>query len=1149
MSLRRAGGALWLVPALVAALSVACGEEPVPVQELIALRNQGLLELERGELPEAETRFARLIEVAPNEPLGHANLGLTLLRAGRLQEAETRLRRARRLDPASVEVGLLLARTLSLADKRDEARDLLQEMRANDAGDVRVLFALAALDLPEEGGSPDLYLTALREIAVRSPGNVPTRVRLAEVHATEGRADSARTHLEEVRRLPPEPPAVAAAPLEAALAALRLGDSEGAIRPLAEFHQAIRLTAPYQATLMEMGWEEGPLTGRPVLTFAPDDFVALRALREQAGEGAVSFEEATAGSGLPEDGMAGVRLAAGDADGDGRDDLLVAGPDGISIYRARAGLFQPLPAAGIGSSAAAVDAGFADPDNDGWLDLYVLGADGSLTLHRNDREGGFAAPAVIGRKSGAAVARFVDVDHDGDLDLLLVGPEGSALFRNNLDGTFTDVSAPWGITGVGGTGVAFADVDDEGRVDVVIAGADGVTLLLNRNAQGFDDGIADSGLAGVTGATGIAVVDMDNDGHLDLVISGDPATGAGIWLGADDGTFVRAAAMNTLLPASGEVGLHAFDHDNDGWLDLVVSTAGGPLRLLRNIGSGSFEDRSALLADGGPLSEPVLPFDADGDGDLDILAVDPAGALRLLRNDGGNLNRAVRVEMRALGTGSGKNNNFGVGARVSVRSGDLLQTRVVTGRETPFGLGPHLKADVLEVQWPNGVLQTIYFPGSDEDVVEMENLKGSCPFIYTWDGEGFRFVTDIMWSTALGMPIGLMSQAKTIYAPPGASYEYLRIPGEALQPKDGRYLMQLTGELWEVPYIDKLRLVAVDRPDSVTIFVDERFVPPGPVDLRLYRTVDHRPPLSAVDGHGTDLLEELREKDDVYVSNLVPVRYQGIVEPHELILDLGPGAGDPNSLLILTGWIYPTDASINVALTHQAELKPISPMLDVADGRGGWIPRVTDLSFPAGKDKSIIVELEGLFPSDDRRVRIRTNMRIHWDQVIVAREAPSIETPITTLAPVAADLNQRGYSRMYRKGGQAGPHWFDYDDVSTKPRWRPIEGAYTRYGDVLPLLESPDNMYVIMSPGDQISLEFDASTAGRLPAGWRRDFLLYTVGWLKDSDLNTALGTTVEPLPFHGMSDFPYPDDESYPTGEEHQRYLREYNTRIVGRR
>src|SRR5690606_4223072 len=134
--------------------------------------------------------------------------------------------------------------------------------------------------------------------------NVPARIRLAEVHVAAGRADSARVHLEEARRLPPEPPEVAIAPLEAALAALRLGDAEGAIQPLAEFHQAIRLTAPYQATLMEMGWEEGPLTGRPVLTFAPDDFVALRALREQAGEGAITFEEASAGSGLPENEMA-----------------------------------------------------------------------------------------------------------------------------------------------------------------------------------------------------------------------------------------------------------------------------------------------------------------------------------------------------------------------------------------------------------------------------------------------------------------------------------------------------------------------------------------------------------------------------------------------------------------------------------------------------------------------------------------------------------------------------------------------------------------------------------------------------------------------------------------------------------------------------
>jgi hypothetical protein len=105
---------------------------------------------------------------------------------------------------------------------------------------------------------------------------------------------------------------------------------------------------------------------------------------------------------------------------------------------------------------------------------------------------------------------------------------------------------------------------------------------------------------------------------------------------------------------------------------------------------------------------------------------------------------------------------------------------------------------------------------------------------------------------------------------------------------------------------------------------------------------------------------------------------------------------------------------------------------------------------------------------------------------------------------------------------------------------------YTRFGDVLELLLEPNDQYVIMNAGDELSIEFDATQLAELPSGWTRDFLIYTFGWLKDGDLNTASGRTVEPLPFRGMTRYPYGEDEAYPSDEEHQDYLRRYNTRRV---
>ena len=142
----------------------------------------------------------------------------------------------------------------------------------------------------------------------------------------------------------------------------------------------------------------------------------------------------------------------------------------------------------------------------------------------------------------------------------------------------------------------------------------------------------------------------------------------------------------------------------------------------------------------------------------------------------------------------------------------------------------------------------------------------------------------------------------------------------------------------------------------------------------------------------------------------------------------------------------------------------------------------------------------------------------------------------------------RGFSRSYRKGGRYGPPWFDYDSVSAEPRWRPIEGGFTRFGDVVPLLGEPDDLYVIMAPGDEATIQFDASRAPPLPAGWTRDFLIYTDGWVKDADLNTAHGNTVEPLPFHAMTRYPYGTTEAYPGDSFHRRFQASYNTRWEGR-
>jgi hypothetical protein len=416
---------------------------------------------------------------------------------------------------------------------------------------------------------------------------------------------------------------------------------------------------------------------------------------------------------------------------------------------------------------------------------------------------------------------------------------------------------------------------------------------------------------------------------------------------------------------------------------------------------------------------------------------------------------------------------------------------------------------------------------------------------------------------------GAAAASNRRYAPAASSREYVRIPGDRLVPRDGRYRLQITEELWEVAYIDEVKLLAVDHPDSVEVFVDEKFVPPAPPELRLYRVGERLLPAAARNGEGEDLLPRLRSRDHRYVSDLRAGPYQGIVEPHAMVLELPPEAvRAPDPHLFLRGWIFPTDASINLAVAQNDSVTVRPPTLEVPDGRGGWRTAVPDVGFPAGKAKTVVVDLSGVVRPEDPRIRIRTNMQVYWDQAFFAAggvEGPAAaggadeavarledgagpatgtSTRVRVLDPAAADLHFRGFSREYRKGGRHGPHWFDYDSVSTDPRWLPIPGRYTRFGDVRPLLGERDDRYVVMAPGDEMTVEFDAGDAPELPEAWTRTFLLYTDGWIKDADMNTATGNTVAPLPFHGQSRYPPPPGEAFPRDSAHRAWLEEYQTR-----
>ena len=1129
-------GALALAGVLAGALLTACRDASSDVAELLTIQTVGLAHLEENRLQDAAEEFERLVRMAPREPAGFANLGIAYLRMGRLADAGTAVRRALDLDPDDPDIRLILADVLLATEQADVARAELERGLESDPTHGRTLYALASLDADStsaEAGSR--RASTLSALAGLHPGNVAARVEHVQALLAVGMADSATAGLEALRQIVPVFPVEGQDLFDGALAAARDGDATAALAEFLPFHNVMRTTPGYQRGLRDLRGTGGVLAGLPIVTFS--EMIGGGERDAEAVLAALRFTDVTESAGIPPGGGGAGTLLVVDHDGDGDLDIYTGGrllrshPGGFVDETAGAGLADPVPG----------DAAFGDIDNDGHLDLYLARGETGV-IFRNLGDGSFREmTGPIAPPLPAGVPLFLDHDHDGDLDLAFATGPAHAMLRNNLDGTLTDVTAlaDLGRPAVPGGSAAFGDFDDDDDLDLVVADPGGpLRLYDNERAGRFAERAGERGVA-ADGHGIVSVGDYNNDGWLDLLTAPRGGSGVVLWLNQGGGRFERDGRPEDLLARAARLMVHdgiLLDFDNDGWLDIALageSPGGeGVIALFRNAAAGRFDDLSHLIPPLPPLRR-IVAADFGADGDLDLFASTADGSVRLLRNDGGNANRYLKIRLVGLSTGSGKNNHFGLGAKVEVRAGALYRTVVVDEPEIHMGLGQRPGADVIRVRWPNGVPQNILYSEANQSIVEEQILKGSCPTLFAWNGERFEFVTDILWKSALGMPTGLMARGDALYAPPHASREYLRIPGDALRERGGTYELRVTDELWEIFYIDEIDLIAVDHPDSVDVFVDERFVPPGPeVRLELHQVAERRRPRSATDHLGRDARPALAASDDVYVGDFEPLRYQGVSELHDLVLDLGDfGPGDPVQLY-LRGWIFPTDASINVALSQSRALGTVMPHLQVIGADGTWETAVGALSFPSGKNKTIVQDLTGLFPTSDHRVRIRTNMNIYWDEAFFTVGGVEAPTRLTVLEPAAAELHYRGFSREYRKGGRDGPPWFDYQSVSRDPRWRPLAGQFTRFGDVLELMYEADDRYAIMGPGDELALRFDAADLPPLPEGWTRDFLIYSEGWLKDSDLNTASGWKVDPLPFHGMTAYPYGADESYPHPE-----------------
>ncbi len=291
---------------------------------------------------------------------------------------------------------------------------------------------------------------------------------------------------------------------------------------------------------------------------------------------------------------------------------------------------------------------------------------------------------------------------------------------------------------------------------------------------------------------------------------------------------------------------------------------------------------------------------------------------------------------------------------------------------------------------------------------------------------------------------------------------------------------------------------------------------------KLYTSTRPILPLAARDGYGRDCLQLLARRDRQFVQAFQHQICQGLCEPHSLELTF-----DPQQLkvrndlrLVITGWMHPTDTSLNIGISQNPELSPPAPpSLWAPDASGQFVCKQPFMGFPGGKPKTIVIDLQDVFTGDDTRLRIDSSQQIYWDQAYIIANEPPVPLHSETLALESARLHYRGFGALMPRADDQ-PHWYDYQDVSQRPKWPPLEGMFTRYGDVLKQMRANDDHLVVMASGDEMILRFQLPSAV-LPVGWTRDYVLHSVGWDKDADLNTLEGQSSLPLPFAGMKAYP----------------------------
>ena len=955
--------------------------------EFISSFYVGLAALQVGDDVRADSSLSRAAQLAPGEPAAWTDWGILALRQRNFDIAAERFEHARKLTPKDDHIYYLLGILGSNRGDPGSAISNLRQAVKLAPSNLQAEYQLA-LEVERQGGqgSEDEFQQLISQILAAQPNNLAALLELSRIAAKRGDTATLRSAVDRIATQSAAWPQDARDQLAqlqavsasgpAAAAAIRSVFLRNVLMQIPAFRQQLAQIKPAP------GDEAQPFTHLLRLESPPG--------RPAPPDTALRFENQPVAnpSGAKWDWIGAVSLV-----GEGMPVVVTANS---RVVRLASGASFPFPGGAANAPPSSESVLPIDFNYDFKTDFVLAGAGGVRFMRQEDaaKFTDVTAQSKLPKEILAASytgAWAVDIEADGDLDIVLATASGLlTVLRNNGDDTFKAIHPFASISGI--RQFVWADLDGDGNPDAsLIDGAGRLHVFINQRLGTFAELALPAGFSDVKAIT---AADANHDGVLDLLAA--QSSGAIVRLsninGAWDASEI-ARVPDAAHALAGDVRLRAADLDNNGGFDL----------LLASVGAGSSAPGALIwLADENEhftlLASPRGParvFDAapvSEEGRLDLLGLTADGQpIDSVNRTAKNYHWQVVRPRAHQATGDQRINSFGIGGQIEIRSGLLVQMQPIDGPQLHFGLGNEMGAEVARLVWPNGTVRAEFALKADQEVLTEQRLKGSCPFLFAWNGASMQFVKDtVPWGAALGLRIDSIGTARI-----AATEEWYKIPGNALAPRNGSLDLNITGELWETYYYDYLALMAVDHPAGTEIFTDERFSVP-PVKLAVTTVAEPHAVAHATDDLGNDVSDAVRNLDGKYLDTFGRGQYQGITRDHYVEIDLGDDlpAGGP-LWLIARGWLHPSDSSVNVAMSQGGRVHPQPLSLEIPDGRGGWKVARANLGFPAGRNKTCLIDLTGLFTAGvPHKLRLRTNLEVFWDQIEWAQGLPDAATKI-----------------------------------------------------------------------------------------------------------------------------------------------------------